>query len=80
MLVEFSLTPVHSNMMVETNFYMMALQSCDPDVNFINKKIQNLDMQYLMLGEFHSFLDNSSDQFSVLHLIIRNIKKNFAKL
>ena len=80
MLVEFSLTPVHSTMMVETNFYMMALQSCDPDVNFINKKIQNLDMQYLMLGEFHNFLDNSSDQFSVLHLIIRNIKKNFAKL
>ena len=59
---------------------MMALQSCDPDVNFINKKIQNLDTQYLMLGEFHNFLDNSSDQFSVLHLIIRSIKKNFAKL
>ena len=54
---------------------MMALQSCDPDVNLINKKIQNLDTQYLMLGEFHNFLDNSSDQFSVLHLLLGVSKK-----
>ena len=30
-----------------------------------------------MPGEFHNFLDNSSDQFSVLHLNIKSIKKNF---
>ena len=30
-----------------------------------------------MPGEFHDFLDNSSDQFSVLHLNIRSINKNF---
>ena len=30
-----------------------------------------------MPGEFHNFLDNSSDQFSALHLNIRSIKKNF---
>ena len=30
-----------------------------------------------MPGKFHNFLDNSSDQFSVLHLNIRSIKKNF---
>ena len=30
-----------------------------------------------MPGEFHNFLNNSSDQFSVLHLNIRTIKKNF---
>ena len=30
-----------------------------------------------MPGEFHDFLDNSSDQFSVLHLNIRSIKKGF---
>ena len=31
----------------------------------------------LIPGEFHNFLDNSLDQFSVLHLSIRSIKKNF---
>ena len=51
--------------------------SCDPDVNFFNKKFQSLDTPYLMPGEFHNFLDNSSDQFSVLYLNIRSIKKNF---
>ena len=30
-----------------------------------------------MPGEFHNFLDISSDQFSVLHLNIRSIKKSF---
>ena len=33
-----------------------------------------------MPGEFHNFLDNSSDQFSVLYLNIRSIKKNFENL
>ena len=51
--------------------------SCDPDLNFFNKKFQRLDTPSLMPGEFHNFLDNSSDQFSVLHLNIRSIKKNF---
>ena len=53
--------------------------SCDPDVNFFNKKIQSLDTPYLMPREFHNFLDNSPNQFSVLHLKIRCIKKNFEK-
>ena len=30
-----------------------------------------------MPGEFHNFLDDSLDHFSVLHLNIRSIKKNF---
>ena len=30
-----------------------------------------------MPREFHNFLDNSSNQLSVLHLNIRSIKKNF---
>ena len=30
-----------------------------------------------MPGEFHNFLDNSSDQLSVLHLNISSIKKYF---
>ena len=51
--------------------------SCEPDVNFFNNKFQSLDTPYLMPGEFQNFLDNSSNQFSVLHLNIRSIKKNF---
>ena len=54
--------------------------SCDPDVNFFNKKFQSLDTPYLMPGEFHNFLDNSSDQVSVLHLNIRSIKKTLKTL
>ena len=49
--------------------------SCDTDVNFFNQKFESLDMSYSMPEEFHNFLDNSLDQFSVLHLNIRSIKK-----
>ena len=62
---------------ISDNTDILLDDSCDPDVNFFNKKFQSLDTPYLMPGEFHNFLDNSSDQFSVLHLNIRSIKKNF---
>ena len=51
--------------------------SCDPEVNFFNKKFKSLNTPYLMLGKIHNFLDNSLDQFSVLHLNIRSIKRKF---
>ena len=35
----------------------------------------SLDTPYLLPRKFHNFLDNSSDQFSVLHLNIKSIKK-----
>ena len=60
---------------ISDNTDILLDDSCDPDVNFFNKKFQSLDTPYLMPGEFHNFLDNSSDQFSVLHLNIRSIKK-----
>ena len=62
---------------ISDNTDILLGDSCDPDVNFFNKKFQSLDTPYLMPGEFHNFLDNSSDQFSVLYLNIRSIKKNF---
>ena len=44
--------------------------SCDPDVN--------LDSPYILPEEFQKFIDSSShDSFSILHLNIRSIKKNF---
>ena len=52
--------------------------SCDPDVNFFSLKTQNLDTPYILLEEFQKFVGSSShDSFSILHLKIRSIKKNF---
>ena len=52
--------------------------SCDPDVNFFSLKTQNLDMPYILPEEFQKFVGSSShDSFSILHLNIRSIKKNF---
>ena len=48
--------------------------SCDPEANFFYK---SLDTPYLIPGEFHDFLNNSLDQFPVLHLNFRSIKRNF---
>ena len=61
---------------ISDNTDILLDDSCDPDVNFFDKNFQSLDTPYLMLGEFHNFLDNSSDQFSVVHFNIRSIKKN----
>ena len=49
--------------------------SCDPDINFFNGKFQSFGMPYLMPEEFHNFHSNSLNQFSILHLNIRSIKK-----
>ena len=52
--------------------------SCGPDVNFFNLKNQNLDSPCILLEEFQKFIDSSShNSFSIPHLNIRNIKKNF---
>ena len=50
---------------------------CDPDINFFNGKFQSFDTPYLMPEEFHNFHSNSLNQFSILHLNIRSIKKKF---
>ena len=50
----------------------------DSNVNFFNLKIQNVDLQYILLEEFQNFIESTShDSFSILHLNIRRIKKNF---
>ena len=60
---------------ISDNTDILLDDSCDPDDNFFHKKFQSLNMPYLMPGEFHNFLDNSSDLLSVLNLSIRSIKK-----
>ena len=32
--------------------------SCDPHVNFLNKKFLAIDKPHLIPGKFHNFLDN----------------------
>ena len=51
---------------------------CDLDVNFFNINFENITL-YLLPEELKSFLDYSSplNYFSILHLNIRSIKKNF---
>ena len=47
-------------------------------LTFFNLKTQNLDSPYILSEEFQKFIDSSShDSFSILHLNIRSIKKNF---
>ena len=49
--------------------------SCNPDINFFNGKFQSFDKPYLMPEDFYNFHSNSLNQFSILHLNIRSIKK-----
>ena len=51
--------------------------SCNPDINFFNGKFQSFDTPYLMSEEFQNFHSNSLNQFSILYLNIRSIKKFF---
>ena len=52
----------------------------DPDVNFF-QNISSLDTQYFNIDDAKTFVNNniSSDSFSVLHINIRSMQKNFEK-
>ena len=49
---------------------------CDPDVNFYQNNVSNVEANYFLMTEVKSSLA-SSYAFSVLHLNIRSMKKNF---
>ena len=52
--------------------------ACDPDLNFFNKYVKIFDTKYLSPGDFKDFIEKTiTNLFSVLHLNIRSIKKNF---
>ena len=52
--------------------------SFDPDLNFSNSNIGNLDTLYISHEELKNLNENgSADTLSILHLNIRSIKKNF---
>ena len=52
----------------------------DPDVNFF-QNISSFDTQYFNIDDSKIFVHNiiSSDSFSVLHINIRSMQKNFEK-
>ena len=52
----------------------------DPDVDFF-QNISSLDAEYFKIGNTKTFVDNniSSNSFSVLHVNIRSMQKNFEK-
>ena len=64
---------------IADNNNILLDDSCDPDVNFFNVNFENLNMLYLFHEDFNSAYENesSSNYFSILHLNIRSIKKNF---
>ena len=64
--------------LLDDNDDILLDSSCDPNLNFFKNNIRNLDTTYLFPDQFHNFLVNSkTDWFSILHLNIRTIKKNF---
>ena len=52
----------------------------EPDVNFF-QNISSLDTQYFNIDDAKTYVNNniSSDSFSVLHINIRSMQKNFEK-
>ena len=53
-------------------------KSFDPDLNFLNSNIGNLDTLYISHAELKNLNENgSADTLFILHLNIRSIKKNF---
>ena len=61
--------------LVDNSDDILLDNSCDPDVNFFSLKTQNLDTPFILTEEFVG--SSSHDSFSILHLNIRSIKKNF---
>ena len=50
----------------------------DPDVNFYQNNVSNVEANYFLMTEVKSSLkDFDPNVFSVLHLNIRSMKKNF---
>ena len=51
---------------------------CDPDVNFYQNNVSNVEANYFLRTEVRSTLASfDPNAFSVLHLNIRSMKKNF---
>ena len=60
---------------------VLLYEGNDPDINFLNDKSEAADSPYFSIDDFNSssqkLLKNS---FSILHISIRSLNKNFEKL
>ena len=53
----------------------------DLDINFLNKKSEAVNSPYYNVGRFNSSAQNLlKNSFSILHINIRSMDKNFEKL
>ena len=53
----------------------------DPDINFFNDKSETVDTPYFSVDELNSLSDKLlKNSFSILHINIRSLNKNFEKL
>ena len=53
----------------------------DPDINFFNDKSEIVDSSYFSIDEFNSTSKKLlKNYFSILHINIRSLNKNFKKL
>ena len=52
-----------------------------PDINFFNDKSETVDSPYFSIDEFNSSSEKLlKNSFSILHINIRSLNKNFEKL
>ena len=59
----------------------MSDENNDPDTNFFNKKSEVVNSPYYNVDKFYSSSQNLlKNSFSVLHINIRSMNKNFEKL
>ena len=53
----------------------------DPDINFFNDKSETVDSPYFSADEFNSLSEKLlQNYFSILHINVRSLLKNFEKL
>ena len=58
--------------------HILLEPDCDPDENFFNdSSIRNLDTPYYLPNDVANSLKDLNDSFSVFHLNIRSMSKNF---
>ena len=60
---------------------VLSDENNDPDINFFNKKSEVVNSPYYNVDKFYSSSQNLlKNSFSVLHINIRSMNKNFEKL
>ena len=68
----------------ESNFFsfesVLSSDKTDPDKNFFNDKLQQIDSPYFSVENFIAISEQlNKDNFSTLHLNIRNLNANIYK-